>query len=166
MFPVAPELLIPAVEAMRSVAPEPCTKSLFVPVIIPAAVMLRSPLFVNVRCVAPDTMFTEPAIVPLPAAVIVIFILFPAFPSVSVFPEATENVPVIVNVFPLAEDSKSQEPLIISARRLMDGTAVIFPVRSDEMITESPGAGCPLGLQFPAIVQVPPAPGIHVLVAA
>ena len=90
----------------------------------------------------------------------------PLVPIVSTLPDATDSVPVTVIVFPLEAASRSQVPLMIRARRLIVGTAVMFADWFAAMMTESPAAGAPLGFQFPAVVHEPPAVGVHVFVAA
>ncbi len=95
-------LVIPAVEPILRVAPAPKVKSLAItPSSSPVLVIVRSPLFKNVRVVAFWFIVAVPEIVPDPESVK--FTLPPGFPMMNVLPDATVNIPVTVIVFPLAE---------------------------------------------------------------
>jgi hypothetical protein len=121
------------------------------------------PASVIKRFAVPWLMFIVPATFPVPVdAKVILSLVVP--PMLMVTPELTVSVLVIVTVLPDVAASRSHVPVIVSAPRLIVGTAVML-LEAAPMTTESPVAGAPLGDQLPAVVQVPPVARFHVFVA-
>jgi hypothetical protein len=87
-------------------------------------------------------------------------------PVIKVTPEEMVKVPVTVSIFPEDEAWNVQFLLIVRLFKDIVGTPVMIPFVPEGMVTSSPVPGAPLGFQFAAVVQVPPAAGTHVFVAA
>jgi len=85
---------------------------------------------------------------------------------VNVLPLAMDILVVMVIVLPDAAAAHKHVPFTVKLFKVIVGTAVIFADWSAGIITSSPPAGAPFGLQFAAVVHAPPAVGTHDFVAA
>lgn len=165
ILPVAAVLDIPPVDLIYKfpVALKLKSAAFDISSINPFADMVRSPALVKISLVELVFNLTVPSMVPVLPLASVRFTLF-AFtliPSVSILLDATEKVPVTVMREGLPEPERIQFPLIVKLPKLIVGTAVMAADWSAGMVTRSPGAGAPLGLQLPAVVQTPPVVGTH-----
>src|SRR5512133_980522 len=161
MLPVAPDELIPLTEPIASVAPALKVKTPG-PLIMPVLVIVKVP---SQRKVAwPAVITTVPPMVPEAVEASVKFNRVAGAPRVKVFPARTAKP--LVTVRSETPAANVQVPLTVRLDRAIPGTAVMLADWSAGIVTSSPAAGAPAGLQLEAVVQAPPVVGTHDFEAA